>query len=146
MYLTPNISSSSFAVKTVVQACVLFLLNWMVWLPFHGVHHLGPKQVERSLLQVIEHEHLHVDSTVHIHSEASSPAEQEHQRQTEDDCWFLSCNTSTEQDYLPQQSSSPKKLDSIHNKLNYTEIGLLNNFQRTSEYSPRGPPQFLLQN
>jgi hypothetical protein len=58
----------------------------------------------------------------------------------------LYCNTSAEQYYLPKQRSSLKRLDSILYNLNYTEIGLLNNIQLISEYSPRGPPLFLLQN
>ena len=142
MYFTATSSSYSFAFKTVTQSCVLFLLNWMVWQPLHSVHHLGPKLIETSQFQVKDHEYLPVDSSVHSHSGASSPAEKEHQQQAEDDCWFLFCNTSAEQDYLPKQISMLKKLDSILYIVNYTDIELLNNIQLISEYSPRGPPSF----
>jgi hypothetical protein len=146
MYFTATSSSYSFAFKTVTQSCVLFLLNWMVWQPLHSIHHLGPKLIETSQFQVKDHEYLPVDSSVHSHPETSSPAEKQHQRQAVEDCWFLFCNTSAELDYLPKQRSSLTRLDSILYNLNYTEIGLLNNVQLISEYSPRGPPLFLLQN
>ena len=144
MYFSSITSNISF--KAVTQSCVLFLLNWMIWQPLHSVHHLGPKLIETSQLQVKEHQHLHADSSVHSHPETSSPAKKQHQQQVEIECWFLYCNTSAEQHYLPKQRSSQKRLDSILYKLNYTEIGLHYNFHLISEYSPRGPPLFLLQN
>ena len=144
MYFSSITSNISF--KAVTQSCVLFLLNWMIWQPLHSVHHLGPKLIETSQLQVKEHQHLHADSSVHSHPETSSPAKKQHQQQVEVECWFLYCNTSAEQHYLPKQRSSQKRLDSILYKLNYTEIGLHYNFHLISEYSPRGPPLFLLLN
>lgn len=144
MYFSSITSNISF--KAVTQSCVLFLLNWMIWQPLHSVHHLGPKQIETSQLQVKEHVHLHADSSVHSHPETSLPAKKQHQQQVEVECWFLYCNTSAEQHYLPKQRSSQKRLDSILYKLNYTEIGLHYNFHLISEYSPRAPPLFLLQN
>ena len=146
MYFSSTSSRLPYAFKAVTQSCVLFLLNWMIWQPLHSVHHLGPKLIETSQPQVKEHEHLHADSSVHSHPETSSPAKKQHQQQVEFECWFLYCNTSAEQYYLPKQRSSLKRLDSILYNLNYTEIGLLNNIQLISEYSPRGPPLFLLQN
>ena len=146
MNFTATRSSFSFAFRAGTQVCVLFLLNWMVWQPLHSVHHLGPKLIETSQFQVKEHEHLNADSSVHSHSETSSPAEKQHQRQAVEDCWFLFCNTSAELDYFPKQRYSLARLDSILYNLKYTEIGLLNNIQLISEYSPRGPPLFLLQN
>ena len=146
MYFSSTSSRLPYAFKAVTQSCVLFLLNWLVWQPLHSVHHLAPKLIETSQLQVKEHEHLHADSSVHSHPETSSPAKKQHQQQAEFECWFLYCNTSAEQYYFSKQRSSLKRLDSILYNLNYTEIGLLNNIQLISEYSPRGPPLFLLQN
>ena len=146
MYSLSSLSRLPYAFKALTQSCMLFLLNWMIWQPLHSVHHLGPKLRETSQFQVKEHEHLHADSSVHSHPDTSSPAEKQHQRQAVEDCWFLCSNSSTEQDYLHKQRSSQKRLDSILYKLNYTEIGLHYNFHLISEYSPRGPPLFLLQN
>ena len=118
----------------------------MLWQPMHSVHHLGPKLIETSQLQAKEHEHLHAYSSVHSHSETSSPVEKQHQQQTEEECWFLYCNNSAEQDYLPKQISLLKRPNINYYNTKYTEIELLNNIQLIIEYSPRGPPSFRLQN
>jgi len=144
MFFYTTSSSLSFAFKAGTQVSVLFLLNWMLWQPLHSVHHLGPKLIETSQLQVKEHEHLHADSSVHSHSETSSPVEKQHQQQAEDECWFLYCNNSAEQDYLPKQISLLKRPNINYYNIKYTEIELLNNIQLISEYSPRGPPSFRL--
>jgi len=144
MYFSSITSNISF--KAVTQSCVLFLLNWMIWQPLHSVHHLGPKLRETTQFQVKEHEHQHADSSVHSHPETSSPAKKQHQQQVEVECWFLYCNTSAEQHYLPKQRSSQKRLDRKLYNIKCTEIELLNKIQLISEYSPRGPPLFLLQN
>jgi len=144
MFFYTTSSSLSFAFKAGTQVSVLFLLNWMLWQPLHSVHHLGPKLIETSQLQVKEHEHLHTDSSVHIHPETSSPVEKQHQQQAEDECWFLYCNNSAEQDYLPKQISLLKRPNINYYNIKYTEIELLNNIQLISEYSPRGPPSFRL--
>ena len=146
MFFYTTSSSWLFAFKAGTQVSVLFLLNWMLWQPLHSVHHLGPKLIETSQLQVKEHEHLHADSSVHSHSETSSPVEKQHQQQAEDECWFLYCNNSAEQDYLPKQISLLKRPNINYYNIKYTEIELLNNIQLISEYSPRGPPSFRLQN
>ena len=148
MFFYTTSSSLSFSLKAGTQVSVLFLLNWMLWQPLHSVHHLGPKLIETSQLQAKEHEHLHAYSSVHSHSETSSPVEkqQKHQQQTEDECWFLYCNNSAEQDYLPKQISLLKRPNINYYNIKYTEIELLNNIQLISEYSPRGPPSFRLQN
>ena len=146
MYSLSTSSRLPYAFKAVTQSCVLFLLNWMIWQPLHSVHHLGPKQRETSQFQVKEHKHLHADSSVHSHPDTSSPAEKQHQHQAVEDCWFLFCNTSTEQDYLPKQISSLKRLDRKLYNIKCTEIELLNKIQLISDYNPRGPPPFLLQN
>lgn len=146
MFFYTTSSSLSFAFKAGTQVSALFLLNWMLWQPLHSVHHLGPKLIETSQLQVKEHEHLHADSSVHSHSETSSPVEKQHQQQTEDECWFLCCNNSGEQNYLPKQLLLLKRPNINYYNIKYTEIELLNNIQLISEYSPRGPPSFRLQN
>ena len=84
MFFYNTSSSLSFSLKAGTQVSVLFLLNWMLWQPLHSVHHLGPKLIETSQLQVEEHEYLHADSSVHSHSETSSPVEKQHQQQTEE--------------------------------------------------------------
>ena len=134
MYSLSTSSRLPYAFKAVTQSCVLFLLNWMIWQPLHSVHHLGPKLRETSQFQVKEHEHLHADSSVHSHPDTSSHEEKQHQRQAVEDCWFLFCNTSAEQHYLPKQRSSLKRQDSILYNLNFTEIGLLKNIQLIMEY------------
>ena len=144
MFFYTTSSSLSFAFKAGTQVSILFLLNWMLWQPLHSVHHLGPKLIETSQLQVKEREHLHADSSVHSHSETSSPVEKQHQQQAEDECWFLYCNNSAEQDYLPKQISLLKRPNINYYNIKYTEIELLNNIQLINEYSPRGPPSFRL--
>ena len=114
----------------------------MLWQPLHSVHHLGPKLIETSQLQLKEHEHLHADSSVNSHSETSSPVEKQNQQQTEDECWFLYCNNSAEQDYLPNQISLLKRSNINYYNIKHTEIKLLNNIQLISEYSTLGPPSF----
>ena len=146
MFFYNTSSSLSFSLKAGTQVSVLFLLNWTLWQPLHSVHHLGPKLIETSQLQAKEHEHLHAYSSVHSHSETSSPVEKQHQQQAEDECWFLYCNNSAEQDYLPKQISLLKRPNINYYNIKYTEIELLNNIQLISEYSPRGPPSFRLQN
>ena len=146
MYSLFASSRLPYAFKALTQSCVLFLLNWMIWQHFHSVHHLGPKLRETSQFQVKEHEHLHTDSSVHSHPDTSSPSEKQHQRQAVEDCLFLFCNTSAEQNYLHKERSSLERQDSILYNLNFTEIELLKNIQLISEYSPRGPPLFLLYN
>ena len=114
----------------------------MLWQSFHSVHHLAPKLIETSQLQVKKYENLHADSSVHSHSETSSPAEKQYQQLAEDECWFLYCNNSAEQDYLPKQISLLKRPNINYYNIKYTEIELLNNTLLISEYSPRGPPSF----
>ena len=79
MFFNTTSSSLSFAIKAVTQASALTLFNLMLEQLLHSVHHLCPKLVENSQLQVKEHEHLHADSSVHSHSETSSLLEKQHQ-------------------------------------------------------------------
>jgi hypothetical protein len=118
----------------------------MLWQPLHSVHHLGPKLIETSQLQVKEHEHPYADSSVHSHSETSSQVEKHHHQQAEEECWVFYCNNSAEHDYLPKQISLLKRQNIYYYNIKYTEIELLNNIQLLSEYSPRGPTSFRLQN
>ena len=146
MFFYNTSSSLSFSLKAGTQVSILFLLNWMLWQPLHSVLHLGPKLIETSQLQVKKYENLHADSSVHSHSETSSPAEKQYQQLAEDECWFLYYNNSGEHDYLPNQISLLKRLSINYYNFKYTEIELLNNIQLISEYSPSGPPSFVLQN
>ncbi len=126
--------------KTGSILSTLFLLNALIWIPLHWVHHLGPMFVVVNFQQNANPQHNHNYADEHQHSDASNTNQQQHKQQIEEYCWALNSSNNNYFGFLTNASVNitiPKQYLIATLKF---QNALLKNRHRFGDFSPRGPP------